>query len=611
MQTVHARREPAGGSRRPPVRPTNVVALLLFCCALPATFWSCGSVAPVEAYSTYCNPIDIDYTYSVVHTSQGLSYRSGADPAVVRFRDKYFMFVTRSQGYWMSDDLREWEFVRPQNWFFESSNAPGAWSLGDSLLIAMANPSGWQNVIFTDDPAVGTWRGAASLMPLTPVHDPALFVDDDGRVYLYRGSSNVYPIWGAEIDPNNYFLPVGENRELISLNPSEHGWERFGENHEDTITAPFIEGPWMTKHNDTYYLEYAAPGTQWNIYGDGVYTSHHPLGPFTYQEYSPFSYKPGGFIRGAGHGSTVRDPWGNHWRFATMVKGIVFEFERRIGMFPSGFDEDGQLYANTAYGDYPHYLPSAEKRGREDWFTGWMLLSFEKPVTASSFQDDFGPANVVDEQIKTFWLAETNSPGEWLTVDLQDDGEIRAIQINYADHESNLYGKPDTLYHQYLIEASHDGEDWTTLVDKTTNLTDVPNDYIELQTPHRARYVRFTNHHVPTPNLAISGLRIFGTGPGEAPGDVANFRVERDEDRRVARLQWDAVPDAQGYHLYFGIHPDKLYNSVMVYRDTAYQLVGLNVRPDYFFSIEAFNENGISRRSGVVKAEITTDMMIY
>ena len=562
--------------------------------------YSCGDSAPEETYSTYCNPINIDYTYSVVQTSQGLSYRSGADPAVVPFRDKYYMFVTRSQGYWMSDDLGDWEFIRPQNWFFESSNAPGAWPMGDSLLIALASPSGWQNVIYTDNPEVGTWQGAASLIPLTPVHDPALFVDDDGRVYMYRGSSNVYPIWGVELDPHNYFLPVGENRELINLEPDKHGWERFGENHEGGDLDPFIEGPWMNKHNSTYYLQYAAPGTQWNVYGDGVYTSDHPLGPFTYEEYSPFSYKPGGFIRGAGHGSTVQDPYGNYWHFGTMVVGINFNFERRIGQFPAGFDEDGQLYTNTAYGDYPHYLPSSEERGREDWFTGWMLLSYNKPVEASSWQKEFDPANAVDENIKTFWLAETSREGESLTIDLEEVSKVRAVQINYADYESNIYGKPDTLYHQYLVESSVDEENWEIMIDKRANKDDVPNDYVELASPREARYIRFTNVHVPTPNLAISGLRIFGKGAGDPPAEVQGFRVDRQGDRREARLEWNRVEGAQGYHLYYGINSDKLYNSVMVYQDTTYQLNGLNVDPDYFFAIEAFNENGISERSLVV-----------
>src|SRR4051812_13478504 len=68
--------------------------------------------------NTYCNPINIDYTYSIYNASNNISYRSGADPAVVRFRDEYYMFVTRSMGYWHSTDLNKWDFIMPQRWYF-------------------------------------------------------------------------------------------------------------------------------------------------------------------------------------------------------------------------------------------------------------------------------------------------------------------------------------------------------------------------------------------------------------------------------------------------------------------------------------------------------------
>ena len=44
---------------------------------------------------------------------------------------------------------------------------------------------------------------------------------------------------------------------------------------------PYIEGAWMNKFNGKYYLQYACPGTQYNIYADGVYVGDSPLGPFT------------------------------------------------------------------------------------------------------------------------------------------------------------------------------------------------------------------------------------------------------------------------------------------------------------------------------------------
>lgn len=73
----------------------------------------------IRDYKTYCNPIDIDYSYMSHYRAENkVSYRSGADPAVVNFKGRYYMFVTRSHGYWASDDMLNWKFIRPQSWYF-------------------------------------------------------------------------------------------------------------------------------------------------------------------------------------------------------------------------------------------------------------------------------------------------------------------------------------------------------------------------------------------------------------------------------------------------------------------------------------------------------------
>lgn len=79
----------------------------------------------------------------------------------------------------------------------------------------------------------------------------------------------------------NKFLPIAKKPDsLLFLRPDIYGWERFGENHTSDI-KPFIEGAWMTKHNGKYYLQYAAPGTQFNVYGDGVYVGNLLWVPFS------------------------------------------------------------------------------------------------------------------------------------------------------------------------------------------------------------------------------------------------------------------------------------------------------------------------------------------
>ncbi len=549
--------------------------------------------------STYCNPLNLDYTYMIYNSNDDISYRSGADPAVVRFRGEYFMFVTRSLGYWHSTDLLNWSFITPEKWYFEGSNAPAAHNYKDSVLYVTGNPSGSMSILYTDNPKKGDWKAVPSI--LNDLQDPDLFIDDDGQAYMFWGSSNKFPIRGKKLDKDLRFRPSKETVELFNLNGEKHGWERFGENHSDTVLGGYIEGPWLTKHNNKYYMQYAAPGTEFNVYGDGVYISDSPLGPYQYAPNNPVSYKPGGFANGAGHGSTVIGPGGQYWHFGTIAISVNINWERRISMFPTYFDKDGLMYCDTSFGDYPHFAPAIPKRMGQ--FAGWMLLSYKKPVKASSFAENYGPENIVDESIKTFWLAGKNDDQQWTEIDLVNPGKVFAVQVNYHDYKSNMYGRIPGLYHRYVIEGSVDGKNWLTLVDRKDSYRDVPNDYVELGSHRTVRYVRYKNIHVPTPNLAISGLRVFGLGQGKAPTMVKNLAVNRYKDRRDAMITWDQQKDCQGYNVLWGIAPDKLYSSWLVYDKNHLELKSLTIDQGYYFAVEAFNENGVSERTKVVKSE--------
>lgn len=549
--------------------------------------------------STYCNPLDLDYTYMIYNAHKDISYRSGADPAVVRFRGEYYMFVTRSMGYWHSTDLHRWTFITPEKWYFEGSNAPAAHNYRDEVLYVAGNPSGSMSILYTDNPKKGDWKAVPAI--LNDLQDPALFIDDDGQAYIFWGSSNKFPIRAKKLNRELRFRPSEETFELFNLDGDKHGWERFGENHSDTKLRGYIEGPWLTKHQNKYYLQYAAPGTEFNVYGDGVYVGDSPLGPYRYAPNNPISYKPGGFINGAGHGSTVLGPGAQYWHFASMAVAVNIGWERRIGMFPAYFDRDGLMYCDTSFGDYPHFAPPVA--GQKGQFTGWMLLSYKKPVRASSSAPPHGPENVADENIKTFWLAERNDDRQWLEIDLVKPGMVYAVQLNYHDHKSNLYGRVPGLYHRYVIEGSLDGERWLTLVDKSDSFRDAPNDYVELASPQTVRYVRYKNIHVPTPHLSISGLRIFGRGQGKAPPTVKDLSVTRHRDRRDATITWEQQKESQGYNVLWGIAPDKLYSSWMVYDRNSLELKSLTVDQAYYFAVEAFNENGVSGRTRVFKVE--------
>jgi hypothetical protein len=263
------------------------------------------------------------------------------------------------------------------------------------------------------------------------------------------------------------------------------------------------------------------------------------------------------------------------------------------------------MYCNTSFGDYPHYLPQEIQNNNHatlngSGFTGWMLLNYNKPVQVSSTLGGFVPNNAVDENIKTYWSAVSGNKGEWIITDLGASDSVCAIQINYADQdvESQFLGKQMGIFHQYILYHSNDGQHWSVLVNKSANKTDIPHEYVELAQPVKTRYIKLENIHMPTGKFAISGLRVFGKGLGAIPDTVKNFTVLRTEkDKRSAWLKWQLVDNAYAYNIYFGTDPNKLYNAIMVYNQNEYWYKGMDKEKAYYFSIEAINENGISKKT--------------
>ncbi|WP_280748087.1 family 43 glycosylhydrolase [Parabacteroides sp. PF5-9] len=557
--------------------------------------------------STYCNPTNISYSFraALPDLVKNGSFRSTADPMIVVYKDEYFLFSTNQSGFYYSKDLSSWEYVYAGlNRYHEDDDhcAPAAFVRGDTLFYTGSTYNGLP-IWYSTNPKSGKFKRYVEKTDL-PSWDPAFLEDEDGRLYLYYGSSNEYALKGVELDPYT-FHPISKIENIMMLEPDKHGWERFGMNNDDSTTlAPFTEGAFVNKYNGKYYFQYGAPGTEFKVYADGVYVSDHPLGPYTYQKHNPMSYKPGGFVQGAGHGGSFEDVYGNYWHVATCMLSLKYKFERRIGIYPTGFDKDGVMYSNTAFGDYPLY--ASKKKfvdiSNENTFTGWMLLSYNKPVTASSVDSTLVPANAVDESMRTFWSAGSGDAGEWLQIDLEEQKEVRAIQLNFYDHRAVQFTRANDIYHQYRIYHSIDGKEWELVVDKGDNDKDVPHDYIELREPLNTRYLKVVNKHMAAGHFALSGFRVFGKAQGDKPTAVRDFKVARSkEDSRNAIISWKPVEKAYAYNIYYGTAPDKLYNTIMVIDDNSYDFRGLDAGTTYYFAIEALGESGRSEFSKTIK----------
>ena len=105
----------------------------------------------------------------------------------------------------------------------------------------------------------------------------------------------------------------------------------------------------------------------------------------------------------------------------------------------------------------------------------WMLLSFHKPVTASSVKDDFSVEKLVDEDVRTAWVANSNQE-EWVQIDLLNPCKVYAIQVNYDEYGANQKGIVPDVYQSYVLSASKNGKDWYVIADKSRKKTDTPHD---------------------------------------------------------------------------------------------------------------------------------------
>ena len=587
------------------------IGILLACCCMAGLGIPGKTHAQEFKAATYCNPINLDYGYAPIpNFSTWGRHRATADPVIVNYKGDYYLFSTNQWGYWWSSDMSAWHFIshkflRPWNDVYDELCAPAVGIIGDTMLVFGSTYTREFTVWMSTNPRGDEWKPLVEKFDIGG-WDPAFFTDSDNRLYMYNGSSNRFPLYGVELDRKT-LAPLGTRREMYLLEPDRYGWQRFGEHMDNTFLDPFIEGAWMTRHGNKYYLQYGAPGTEFSGYADGVVVGDAPLGPFTPQS-DPLSMKLGGFARGAGHGSTFQDNDGTYWHISTIQISVKNSFERRLGIWPAGFDSTGHMWCNTAFGDYPIYLPEVAVRKnavRPEWY----LLNYKKPVQVSSTYGGFHANNANDESMKTYWCAVT-SGNEWIQTDLGEVATVNSIQINYADHDVTFpaamdtifLGKTKGLFHQYIIYQSADGKKWEVLVDKSLNKSDVPHDYVELEKPVRTRYLKLMNIKMPAGKFAISGFRVFGSGNGAKPDAVKDFMVLRTEkDKRSAWIKWNPVANAFAYNIYYGTHPDKLYNCVMVHDANEYWFKAMDNQKTYYFTIEAINENGVSERFNILE----------
>ena len=586
-----------------------LVSFFLFSCA--------ENKQVTEQQTTFCNPMNLDYGWGCFQKREKKA-RTAADPVIVLFKDKYYLFTTMDiGGYRVSDDLITWKDV-----YFNPEIHASALDIDHYVAPAVAADDNYVyfinftrdrskkkvDVIRSADPENGKWEKCGEVRRMA---DPCLFIDD-GRFYFYYGLGAEQSTTFFEVNPETFEEIEGTKkvlREYITDVKECTSGYHFGRRElYDEIDAsawmgkfekiPCPEGAWIVKNNDKYYLQYATPGTICNWYCDIVMESDSANGGFVEQPYNPVSLKVGGFIGGAGHSCVFKDKYGNWWQATSMWIGNHDEFERRIGLFPVSFDAKGRMRTHTVLSDYPMLLPQKKFEPQDISAFGWMLQSFNKACMASSSLSGFEPEKAADENVRTWWSAESGNAGEHFVMNFGKKVQINSVQINFAEQDINPEAPKETDYHAYKLYTSNDGHTWKLLADKSGNKTAVPHEYLELSKPVEASYMKVENVHTPKEGkFALLDLRVFGSGYSDKPGQVKELSVKRNQkDGRYASIAWNKASGADGYLVRFGYQPDFLNQCIQVKGNETTELLLhiLTKGVKYYYRVDTYNDSGIT-----------------
>ena len=313
---------------------------------------------------------------------------------------------------------------------------------------------------------------------------------------------------GVEMDPDKPWQMLSEPVMVNCFDPNQE-WQCMGEMHQNERMG-WIEGQWVKKIGNRYYLLYSGAATEFGTYANGVaYSDEGPLSGFRPQKnHNPFTEKRTGLVRGAGHGCLVEGPGRTLWTFYTNIFCYNHMYERRVSMDPIGIDENGELYCIKTT-ETPQFAPGVKEHPELGNDTGWLPLTFMQRPSASSFAEGRNPIYASDDSILSWWQPTENDEEPEIIFRLGGESRyyVKAIRLIWRDIYMETLDGINPGPFQYVIEYASDADmqEWKTLLDASNNQKDLCIDYREVE-------------EVKAYGLR---LRIVGTPKGITPGLVS------------------------------------------------------------------------------------------
>lgn len=311
-----------------------------------------------------------------------------ADPFVLNYKDKFYLYATseRGAGYqggfevWESNNLVDWIY---KGWAYKSNES--SWGKDSFWAPEVLYKDGKFYLFYS---ARGYIDGkktlriclAVSNSPLGPFKDlkaPLFdfgyatidahpFVDDDGKIYLYfsrdvseNPTSDIYVVRLTDDLLNTIEKPQ------FLISPTQ-AWER---------NSKWNEGPFVVKYNKKYYLFYSGNFFASPEYSVGYAVSDSPLGPFIKAQENPILSRTE-YVSGPGHNSVIKTPDGKEYFivYHTQMKKEGTHL-RQLAIDRLIFTPDGKVKvigpSNTPQ-PFPSGVPKPQKASSDD-FSGKSL----------------------------------------------------------------------------------------------------------------------------------------------------------------------------------------------------------------------------------------------
>ncbi|MBQ8098470.1 MAG: glycoside hydrolase family 43 protein [Bacteroidaceae bacterium] len=233
-----------------------------------------------------------------------------ADPYVLLEGDTYYAYGTHSDDgieVFTSTDMLHWKNAglalsrsntTESRWFW----APEVYHLnGKYYMYYSANEHIY---VATSDSPLGPFRqvGDSPLLATGSI-DTSLFIDDDGKVYLFFVNfNNGNEVWVVQLEEGLTSLKYETLHRLLGVSQD---WEMDPNFPGSRVN----EGPFVMKQDGVYYLTYSANDYQSQHYGIGLATATSIMGEWTKSSSNPIFQHEGGLV-GTGHHSFFTDKEG-------------------------------------------------------------------------------------------------------------------------------------------------------------------------------------------------------------------------------------------------------------------------------------------------------------